>query len=488
MTSGLYLHALRSVRLRQLVGRVRRPVTRRLFPGGTPPSFEAPVGPRALWRSAAFEPVVLAGSGSERLRDFHHHYGEDVLDLARDGRPEAALHAARRWLRENPPTPGDAWHPYPTATRAGNWIAAAALEPSVAAPDVAESLWRQLRHLVLNVEDDILGNHVIRNARALVLGGVAFGDSGLLERGAAILRRELPEQVLADGGHYERSPVYHSVVLRDLLEIDAVRPGLVPRMALDRMRSFAAALTRPDGGPALLNDGGLDLAPKLELPAVPDGVAVFRETGYAVVRRGGLWLAFDAGPPAPVFLPPHAHADGLTLNLWVDGREVIPDPGTSTYEPGAVRMRERATSAHATVAIDGRSQFEPWGAFRAGPFPRIELLDADETRLRGRVHWGDGITHTRTVDLHNPDEVVIEDRVDGSGRHRIRSALPVLGATEIQAIGPLELRHETGVYAERFFETRECAVLTLDGEVDLPVEIGWRIRLCTESPAVTDIG
>lgn len=476
-TLRLYLHAVRAARGRQLLGRVRRPLTRRVFPGGGPPQFAPPLSGSALWRSAAFEQPVLAGAGTERLRRFHEHYGDDVLALARAGRGRDALSAALDWATANPPARGDAWHPYPTSTRTANWIAACALVPEPAPAPLVDSLWRQLRHLSLNVEDDILGNHVIRNARALVGGGVSFGDAGLLGRGAAILRRELPEQVLADGGHYERSPVYHRVVLRDLLEIDVVHPGLVPRGALDRMRSFAAALTRPDGAPALFNDGGLDLAPKLELPGVPDGVVALRETGYAVVRRGGLWLAFDAGPPAPPFLPPHAHADGLSFQLWLDGRQVVPDPGTSTYEPGTVRLRERGTFGHATVSIDGRSQFEPWGAFRAGPFPSIEILDADETRLRGRVHWRGGVTHSRTVDLGDPDEVVIIDHVDGSGRHRVTSALPVLGAPDVRPIGPIELRREAGAYAERFFETRPCAVLVLDGEVDLPVVIGWRIRL-----------
>ena len=88
----------------------------------------------------------------------------------------------------------------------------------------------------------MLGNHVIRNARALVLGGAAFGSTAMLERGVDLLERELPVQVLPDGGHYERSPVYHLVVLRDLLEIAAAAdvPGLAG--AIERMRGFAAGL------------------------------------------------------------------------------------------------------------------------------------------------------------------------------------------------------------------------------------------------------
>lgn len=190
---GLYVHALRAARARQLAGRLRRPVTRRLFPSGPPPREARPVpAVEALWRSPAFEPAP-APDPATRLGRFHAHYGEDVLAAARAGRLEEARAIVEAWVEANPPRPGDAWHPYPLSTRVGNWIAALTLLPDLASARLSQSLWRQLRHLERNVEDDILGNHLIRNARALVLGGAAFGSERLLERGLALLRRELPE-------------------------------------------------------------------------------------------------------------------------------------------------------------------------------------------------------------------------------------------------------------------------------------------------------
>ena len=40
-----------------------------------------------------------------------------------------------------------------------------------------------------------------------------------LRRGLFILRRELAEQVLEDGGHFELSPMYHALILEDLLDL-----------------------------------------------------------------------------------------------------------------------------------------------------------------------------------------------------------------------------------------------------------------------------
>jgi hypothetical protein len=381
------------------------------------------------------------------------------------------------WIERHPPRPDDAWHPYPVATRISSWLAALALIPESETQSIRESLWRQLLHLERNVENDILGNHVIRNARALVLGGVSFSSSRLLERGVELLARELPEQVLPDGGHYERSPVYHLIVLRDLLEVEAIVPGTVPIELLDRMRRFAAALSRPDGEPALFNDGPLDFAPALDLPEPSAGLTVFPETGYAVWRRGGLWLAFDCGPPSPPYLPAHAHADALSFQLWLDGSPVVIDPGMPTYEASAERDWYRGTRAHSTVSLDGREQFVLWGAFRSGPLPHVELLEASDQQLVAAVAWPGRVRHVRTVTI-DANALTVVDRIEGRGRRMVTSSLP-LGpgpAAEITAEGLPVVREQRHV-SERLFSPCPASALVMRGELVLPARLGWRLAL-----------
>ena len=479
MRPGLYFHALRAARARQLRTRALRPLARLRFPGGSPPG-EAGGLPAAaeLWRSPAFEPGP-SPAPSSRLGAFHAEYGEDVLAAARAGDVDAAQARIRRWIGEHPPRNDDAWHPYPLSTRVGNWIAALTIEPELASPELSASLWSQLRRLEANVEDDVLGNHVIRNARALVLGGASFGAAALTRRGIGLLRRELAEQVLPDGGHYERSPVYHFVVLRDLLELQAVSPHSWLGEAIERMTGFAAALTRPDGAPALFNDGGLDQAPRLELPPAPDGLAVFERSGFAVVREGPLWLAFRCGPLAPAFLPAHAHADALSFQLWWDGRPIVTDAGTYTYEPGAERDWFRGTAAHSTLRVGGRDQFRLWGAFRSGPLPEVNLRYASEGALEASVRLGRRVRHVRRIEWSG-DEIVVHDRVDGSGKRRIESRLLLApgaeGLVELAFYGPGERTEEPGWVSERFGERVETRVPTLRTRLALPAELGLRIR------------
>jgi uncharacterized heparinase superfamily protein len=384
-----------------------------------------------LWRSPSFAPseegagdgeIVVLGRrvpyppenwslpGHERLRRFHLHYGDEVLGWVRKGDIAAAGSALQAWIAGNPPRRGDAWHPYPLSTRVSNWIAAATLAPELATPAVVESLSRQFAFLVRNVENDVLGNHVIRNAKALILGGITLDDPELLRAGRELLSRELPEQVLPDGGHYERSPSYHRLVLRDLLE---VQPYVPVEHEVDLMMRFASASSRPDGAPALFNDGGLDIAPPLDLAVPLDGSSVFPETGYVFVRAGDAWIAVDCGAPAPPFLPSHAHADALSVQVWARGEPVVVDPGTSTYEPGSTRTRERSTRAHSTVSIDGGDQFESWGSFRSGPYPDVRLIASDARSVEAEARWRTGATHRRVV-TWGDDEITVSDAVVGA--------------------------------------------------------------------------
>lgn len=468
---GLYAYALQTARPRQLARRISRPVRRRVFPrGGRAATLRPLEANHDLWASRA-----LARRPSEPgglLAEFTANYGDDVLEAARSGDAGEARRRAQAWIDASPPRASAAWHPYVLSTRLSTWVAACTLAPELVTSRVAESAYRQLLHLRRNIEDDILGNHVLRNAKALVLAGSALGEPSAVAQGLALLERELPEQVLSDGGHYERSPAYHRLVLLDLLELAPFAPV---REAVDRMTSFAAASSRPDGAPALFNDGGLDIAPVLELPEPQHGVDIREETGYAFVRRGSLWLAFDCGMPSPAFLPAHAHADVLSFQLWVDGGAVVVDPGTSTYEPGPVRNAERGTEAHSTVAVGG-DQFRLWGPFRSGPLPRVRFLEATEEVLSGEVRHASGVVHRRTLRL-GPDALDVEDRIEGRGAASIVSSIPLAAASRVDvAARDGDAEREPRTLSERFGQRREISAVVQRAHVTLPWEGGWRLR------------
>jgi hypothetical protein len=45
---------------------------------------------------------------------------------------------------------------------------------------------------------------------------------------------------------------------------------------------------------------------------------------------------------------------------------VLVNSGTSTYESGPERLRQRGTAAHNTILVDGRNSSDVWSSFRVG--------------------------------------------------------------------------------------------------------------------------
>ena len=245
------------------------------------------------------------------------------------------------------------------------------------------------RHL----ETDVGGNHLLKNLVALLLAGCAFDGpypAAWRERAAALLDAELSRQILPDGGHYERSPMYHLLVLADLLaalwasgrrELDV---SVALADAVRRMQSVARGLVHPDGEIPLFNDSVLGEAPppsKLVGPSTQPAPDCLPWTGDARLPLDEGVLIADCGPPGPDDLPAHIHADALSFELSLGEQRVLVDGGVFDYTAGPLRQRLRGTSAHNTVEVDGQDQSEVWSAFRVGRRARVSLVHHAPGRL-----------------------------------------------------------------------------------------------------------
>lgn len=385
---------------------------------------------RAAWNDPATEKLWL----------YNLHYFDDLNADGAVNRREWHQRLIERWIEDNPPGQGNGWEPYPSSLRIVNWIKFALSGGALSSQAVA-SLAVQIRFLSERLEFHLLGNHLLANAKALIFAGVFFEQEEAeewLAKGLAILCREIPEQILADGGHFERSPMYHSIILEDMLDIEnigkAYRMGeFIKADSIGRMRDWLAAMCHPDGQIAFFNDAAFGIAPDLkelngyaerlshpaQKPPV-DGVLRLAESGYIRLQQESAVLLVDAAPIGPNYLPGHAHADTLSFELSLHGHRLIVNSGTSCYGSGAERQRQRGTAAHNTLVVNGQDSSEVWDGFRVARRAQVPSLDITRTAGGIRVEAShDGYRrlsghnlHWRTWLLDN-ESLVIEDEVTG---------------------------------------------------------------------------
>lgn len=409
-------------------------------------------------------------------------YQLNYLDIARSlavaarcesfpAAPKAARLAVahvREFVDRVPPGLADAWEPYAVATRLLNLVVARDLLGPVADPDerafldgpLVVSLARHARWLTATLELHLLGNHLFTDGAALFVAGCALdaGGAGAWRTlGDAIVTRSLAFDVLGDGGHAERSPMYQALYLDQLeLVIAAARAARVPapagaREAAEALGRQLLAVAHPDGDLPLLGDSALDEAPLPEDLAGPLGLApdslrrrlygvvgaavpvdgplrLFPETGLAAVREGGELLVLDAGPLGTRDQPGHAHADALSFELSHQGRRLVVDGGAGHYEADEARAYFRGPFAHSGVSVDGEGPDELWASFRAGGRGRVEPLTTTRTGglfvLRGAVRAAGGWRSERLVFYVPGALCAVFDRTEGvrEGAH-VRSHL-----------------------------------------------------------------
>ncbi|HEX3623263.1 MAG TPA: alginate lyase family protein [Acidimicrobiales bacterium] len=442
--------------------------------------------------------------GASRLWRYHLHYMEWAWSFA--AHPDRTWARAtfadlwRSWAAATPFGRGDPWSPYVASLRA--WALCGTYDALVAGsqiqPDVDASLRRHARFVRLHLEHDVGGNHLLKNLKALVGLGVFLGEDALLGPAVDGLRRQIPIQILSDGGHYERSPSYHCQVLADLVDVQSLlvatgRPA-VPGLAtaVDAMRTWLGAMLMPDGDVPLLNDSVLVGADRLALlrpgPRPAGRLTVLPASGYVVVPGPALHLVAAVGDPCPPDLPAHAHADCLSFELAAGGRRVVVDTGTSTYEPGARRAVERSTPAHNSLTVDGADQTEVWGTFRAARLAhgRLERAD-DDGAVVTVVASHDGYrrlpgqpVHRRTWEVAGTEMTVV-DEVVGEGDHDVDSFVHLAPGdavtVEWTAPGDVAVTEATAVHATGFGHTVQGRVLRAGWHGPLPVIFRMELRV-----------
>ena len=283
----------------------------------------------------------------------------------------------------------DGLEPYPTSLRVLNWRAFLQRE-GIQDQIVEQHLFAQTALLRSRLEYHLGGNHLLENACALTIMAVHFRHRAWFEKGTKLRQEQLTEQVLNDGGHYERSPVYHQILTNRLLDLYAVLQtsnwagdaelfGYVHDKTA-AMLDWLVSVTFRNGSVPMVNDAAEGVAPntaelvaKAQLLGFNPVPGALSDSGYRMLTTSRLEVFIDVGPVGPNHQPGHAHADTFSFILHLDSQPVIVEPGTSTYQIGGRRSWERSTAAHNTVTVAGADSSEVWGGFRVGRRAQVRM-------------------------------------------------------------------------------------------------------------------
>ena len=300
-----------------------------------------------------------------------------------------------------------ALHPYPTSLRIIN------VSKFVCKWDIRETWLHQqvvadLHLLKSRLEYHLLANHLLENAFALYVGGLVTGEHDILNAGRQLLEQQLEEQILNDGMHYERSPMYHMLILDRLLDAlnfaKAYEDELVEsfKWFARKMTSLALNWSELERIP-MMQDSAYGIAPQLpdilryaerllveDMPLVPGKLCQSR---YRTLTSRALTLIANVGSIHPSYQPGHAHADELHFELYQKGKPVITDIGVSTYEKNERRLLERSTASHNCISWGGNSS-DVWSGFRVGQRANVKLLQDTESTIVAE-HDGHPQAHVR---------------------------------------------------------------------------------------------
>lgn len=385
-----------------------------------------------------------ANPDKTHLWNFNLHYLEFLIPLAAEYRRTQDIRCyecfrdyCRSWIADNSEGTGDGWHPYTISLRLTNlWICMDGFgeifqKDEKFFRELNDSMYAQYLHLQKKPELHLLGNHYFENLKAVMLGALYFGEPGIYETYKRKFRGEIQEQILPDGVHYERSMMYHKIILEDVMRAaKAVRISDAPLYkelltVIGKMADAMHSIEGDMGHTPLFNDSGdnvarpysaLTAALKEEFGILPVKKNAFPDAGYCCLESGGVKIVMDAGEIAPDYMPGHGHCDGLSFELSRNGSPVFVNSGTGQYQ-GPLRSHFRSTAAHNTVVIDGEEQSECWGEHRVAGRITGVCGKTGGNWVQGALTTCTGKRHARRISIEEAASsgrrIIVSDKVKG---------------------------------------------------------------------------
>ena len=329
-------------------------------------------------------------------------------------------------------------NPFPTSLRIINWIKFIC-KHKIYDSLIINILAFDVKRLSKNIEFHLLGNHLLENAFALYFAGNFFGNEKLLKISKNIIKKQLNEQILEDGGHFELSPMYHSIMLYrvldciNLLELNKINEDksfiIKLKSKAELMMGWLQNIRYKNGSLPLFNDSARGICPnsskilnyfkKLNLVSNKRSLS---DSGYRKFSGKNYEFVADVGAIGPSYQSGHGHADTFNFEFHINKIPIIVDTGISTYQIGPTRDLERSTKSHNTVSIEDRNSSQVWSSFRVGERANVWITEDTNKQLKA---FHDGYVSMNSVHTRcwkfTENYIIISDNVTNKNHSSIAS-------------------------------------------------------------------
>lgn len=368
---------------------------------------------------------------------------------------EHTLVRIRQWMARHQDQNDIAWEPYSASERVTNLLVWLSCVRDEFGDDMAEV--EDLRLFVEKSLDWICShleyygerstnNHILNNARALVMGGVAVGDDWSRRAGMETFRQFLPRLIAKEGFLRERSSHYQLVVTNWVLDAwrfvearygDDDPDARFLKDFANRMTVAAAMLCDEDGElVGCIGDISPDASPRLSSQRLavlyPEFWPAEKKSKTECAAISDDWFRLDDGRQCilgnfpsgdfPPNFPTHGHGD-LTGFVWHVGNvPILADSGRYRYTADEVSVMQKSALGHSIPLVNG---FAPLcesllrnGIWWPRPYAAAHLELANDGGYVRMSH--DGFSRATPVRLHTrrigiaAAGIEVEDRFDGA--------------------------------------------------------------------------
>ncbi len=398
----------------------------------------------------------------------------------------------------------DGLESYPTSLRIINWIKFIS-KHKIYNHNILKIIRLDSERLYYNLEYHLLGNHILENAFGIWFSAHLFDDPKYFTLGQKLLRRELNEQILDDGGHFELSPMYHQIILIRILDCVNLSEMNVSkfnnnfseflREKASLMNSWLTKITYNDGRIPLVNDSAYGVYPNsLEIRQYCESLNIkgidvrLLDSGYRLIKSEKYELLIDVGKIVASYIPGHTHADTFNYELKINNEPVIVDTGTSCYDNSKFRIKERSTSSHNTVSVNGLNSSDVWKIFRVGKRANVQILK-ESTNLIEAEHDGYksiNVKHVRKWQWER-NKITINDKLSCSTENAVaymhfhpdvnfkikRNTIKINGKCNIEFLNFRSIKVREYLFAQGFNQrvTGQCIEIHFDEHMITKIDI-----------------